>query len=191
MNVRLSVLLVVILGLIGGSVYITQELSTKEREPRPDWLYRIDIEDITSISVTTSGGNMSYVHDGDQWIIKDGNDTPVFIDKWAGTTLLLSGPRSDRLLAEEIDDPAKYGLEPPQTEVTVVDQNGLPLTFHLGSTTSDGSQRYTRLVGSGRLFTVAAIWGDVVSKLATEPPYAPTPVPTPVPPEEEDAPAAG
>ena len=181
MNVRLSILLVVIFGLIGGSVYITQELSTKERQPRPDWLYRIDIEDISRISVTTTGASMSYVLDGDQWIIQDGNDTPVFIDKWAGTTLLLSGPRSDRLLAEEIDDPAKYGLEPPMTEVTVVDQHGFQLTFHLGTTTSDGSQRYTRLVGSDRLFTVAAIWGDVVSKLATELPYTPTPIPTPVP----------
>lgn len=184
MNVRLSILLVVVLALIGGSVIITRELSTKEQPQREDWLYRVNLEDIKSISVTHLDSQMDYTYDGEQWVIKDGEDTPVYVDKWAGTTLLLSGPRSSRSLADTVDDPAKFGLDFPQTTVRLVDKSGVPLQFYLGDATPDGKSWYATLEGSPRLFTVDSTWSDVITKLATEPPYPPTP--TPVPPAEED-----
>ena len=177
MNVRLSILLVLVLVLIGGSVYITQELATRERKESPPWLYQLQPEDITKISVLYRDQEMDYELQGDQWVIKDGNDTPVFQDKWAGMTLLLSGPKTNRLLADSIDDPAKYGLDEPQTRIQVFDKSGSPLEFHLGNSTPSGHHWYASVVGSQSLFQVAALWGEVVSKLATEPPYTPTPVP--------------
>ena len=177
MNVRLSILLVVVLVLIGGAVFITRELSTKERVEVAPWLFQVNIEDISSISVNHNGTVMGYALVDGQWVIKDGNDTPVFLQKWAGTTLLLSGPRSTRGLPDPIDDPAKYGLDSPQTKVELIDRVGVPLIFHLGDVTPEGRNWYARLVGSDRLFIVASEWGEVISKLATEPPYPPTPTP--------------
>lgn len=174
MNVRLTILLLLVLVLIGGSVAITQQLTSKEPRAVETWLYRIDSEDIAVISVTYRGEHMEYARTGDDtWVIKDGNDTPVFIDKWAGTPYLLGGPRSSRELDTLIDDPAKYGLEEPQTTIILIDRNGFPLEFHLGDTTPDGQNWYARLAGGDRLFTVVSAWTEVVSKLATEPPYPP------------------
>ena len=173
MNIRFSILLVVVLALIGGSVLVTRELATRQPKEKVPWLFKLNMDDITSISVAHLDNRMAYVRTGDEWFIKDGNDSLVYKSKWAGTTLLLSGPRSDRALAGEIDDPAKYGLETPQTNVEVIDRSGFPVRFHLGDSTPDGLNWYARLVGSPQLFTVAAEWGEVISKLATKPPYLP------------------
>ncbi len=186
MSVRLSILLVVVLILIGGSVAITTQLGAKKPRERQDFLYRINDQDLEHVVVVHQGKRVEFARTGDTWIILDGKNTPVGAS-WQGTPLLLSGPRGARLVAEKIDDPAKYGLVSPQTMVQVVDRSGIPVDFHLGDPTPDQNNWYVRLVGSDRLFTVAAIWGQVVSKLATEPPYPPTPV---APPQVEGTPAA-
>ena len=189
MNVRFSILLIVVLALIGGTVFITRELSSKERrEPQP-WLFKLNLDDISHISVSHQDKRVDYALKGGQWVIEDGNDTPVFTDRWAGTTLLLSGPRSSRALADHIDDAAKYGLDPPRTKVEILDKTGLPLEFHLGDPTPDGDNWYARVAGSDRLFTVASVYGKVVARLATEPPYPPTPEPEDA--EEASAAAEG
>ena len=173
MNVRLSILLVIVLVLIGGSVGITQALRTKEPREQEPWFFKLNVGDIEQISVTHNDEHTEYAYEGSQWVIKDGNATPVFVDKWAGATLLLSGPRSSRALDIEIVDPAEYGFDPPQTKVEIVDKSGFPLRFELGDPTPDGDNWYARLEESPRLFTVASSWCEVVSKLATEPPYPP------------------
>ena len=173
MNVRLTLLLLVVLALIGGSVGITLSLSMKEPEKKSPWMYKVNMQDITHISVTSSDKHTEYDRQGDNWVIKDGSDTPVFMLKWSGTTLLLSGPRSSRAILEQIDDPARYGLDSPQTKVQIVDRSGFPLDFHLGDPTPNGQNWYARVVGSERLFTVASVWGEVISRLATEPAYIP------------------
>ncbi len=173
MNVRLTILLVVVLAIIGGSVAIAQSLRTKEPKTQEPWMYKVNEQDIASISVIHKDEQVDYALEGDHWVIKDGNDSQVFIDKWSGTTLLLSGPRSARFLADQVDDPARYGLDSPQTRVTLVDKSGYPLGFYLGDPTPDGQNWYAGVVGSPRLFTVASVWGEVVSRLASEPPYMP------------------
>lgn len=175
MNVRLSILLVLVLALVGGSVIITKELSTKKHREREDFLYKFNSADLRLITVTHGDRTVEYERQGDQWVIKDGNDTPVDTDKWSGTPLLLSGPRSSRLVIEPIDDPAKYGLDPPQTLVRILDRSNIPLDLHLGLPTPKGSDWYATVVGSDKLFTVAGVWGEVITKLVTKPPYPPTP----------------
>ena len=175
MNVRLSILLVVVLILIGGTVGITQVLNTKEPREQEPWFFKLNLDDIRQISVTHVEERVDYAYEGDQWVIKDGNDTPVFIEDWAGTTLLLSGPRSSRALDIEIYDPAEYGFDPPRTKVEIVDKSGSQrVKFDLGDPTPDGENWYARLEGSTRLFTIAASWCEVISELATDPPYPPS-----------------
>ena len=184
--------MVLVLALIGGTVAVTASLQTRQLVPQPPWLFKVDPEDITQISITHEGETTKYAYQEDGWVIKDGQDTPVFLDKWSGTTLLLSGPRSSRAIQDAtIMDPALYGLESPPTTVSLIDKSNFPITFAMGDPTPDGENRYARLVGSDRLFTVVSIWADVITKLATEPPYPPTPTPepqTPTPePQEQDS----
>ena len=55
MSVRLSLLLVVVLIIVGGTVVITQRGKTAEPQIVQPWMYRVDMEDITNISVVHKG----------------------------------------------------------------------------------------------------------------------------------------
>jgi hypothetical protein len=175
MNVRLSILLVVVLILIGGSVAITYGLRDKEPTEKDPWLFKVGFEDIMGIQVAHAGEQIEFAtEDGEKWVIKDGEDTPVFRERWSGIPFLLSGPRCDRAVSETIEDPAAYGLDDPQTIVQLTIKGNQTLVFHLGNPTPDGSAWYARLENDDRLCSLAAVWGEVVSGLAVEPPYPPS-----------------
>ncbi len=173
MNVRLTGALLVMLALIAGTVLITRELSSKEPKEEQPWVWKVSSENLSNISVIHQEEQQNYALVGDSWMIRGEQDIPVFLPKWSGTTLLLSGPRATRDIVPQIDDPAKYGLDSPQTVVTIQSRGGNSLTFHLGDPTPDGQNWYVRLAGQPQLYTVAAVWGEVVTRLALEPPYPP------------------
>ncbi len=173
MNLRLSILLVVVLLIFGGTflvIRLTDSGSPTERKP---WLFRIDESTISHVQIAHAGELVDYDKNPGSldWQIEGDPEFPVFMPKWGGTPLLLSGPRVNRVLAEEIEDPASFGLEPPETMVRVSDQVGNTFEFHLGIPTPDGANQYARLVGDTALFTVPAQWAQVVNRLATEPPW--------------------
>ena len=186
MNIRLSFLLVAVLILFGGTFLVFQftdligDSSGDNTANRP-WLFKLDDNSIVHIQVSHAGRTVDYDRKpgGTTWFIQEnGEETQVFQEKWSGTTLLLSGPQVNRIVTSSFDNPASYGLEPPETVVKVTERSGLVYEFHMGSTTPDSGNQYTYLVGDPTLFTVPQIWAQVVNNLADEPPYPP-------PPEEE------
>jgi len=173
MNLRLSILLVAILVLFGGTFLVVRYFGPTDREPEEPWLYRIDEDSIKRIEVTNEGQTVIYnrLPGGRRWYIQGDPEIPVFQDKWSGTPLLLSGPRVNRDLAETIENPASYGLAPPLSIIKVADSSGQSFEFHLGSNTPDDKNQYARLVGHPTLFTVPSIWAQVINRLALDPPY--------------------
>ena len=181
MNIRLSFFLVAVLVLFGGTFLVFQftdiigDSSPDDTENRP-WLFKLDDNSIVHIQVSHAGRTVDYDRKpgGNTWFIQEnGEETQVFLDRWSGTTLLLSGPQVNRTVAPSFDNPASYGLEPPETVVKVTERSGVVYEFHMGSTTPDSKNQYTRLVGDPALFTVPQIWAQVVNNLADEPPYPP------------------
>lgn len=174
---RLSILLVVVLLIFGGA-FLVVRLTGSEATPddRP-WLYRMDEGSIVHIAVSHGGKTVNYDRQpgsGDWYIQGNDQEEPdilVFNQKFGGTPLLVSGPKVSRVLKAKINNPASYGLEPPQTLVQVTDRGGNMVEFHMGGATPDSEQQYASLVGNPALFTVPKAWADVVNKLALEPPY--------------------
>ena len=184
MNVRLTFLLLAALLLFGGTVLVVTLTRSSERPPDQPWLFRIDENAMSEIEVTADGKTVQYYlkPGSETWYIRGDPDVAVDIQRWSGTTLLLSGPRVNRVLAEKIDNPAAFGLEPPKSIVKVKDRSGLGYEFHMGLPTPDGKNQYAQLVGFPQLFTVPEIWARVVNERATKPPYPPpdaTPDPDP------------
>lgn len=176
MNVRLTILLAVVAVMIGSTwaiIEFTDVVFREERKPDEPWLYHIDETDITFIEVAHGGQSARYSRDSGshQWRILGDPSYPVFQQKWGGTPLLLSGPRVNRGLKETIENPAVYGLDPPESVVRVQDWAGNTVEFHLGIPTPDGGNQYARLVGDDALYTLPAIWVEVVNRLADDPPY--------------------
>ena len=176
MNVRLTIFLAVLAVMIGATwaiIEFTDVVFREDDDPDEPWLYHIDEGEITYIEVIHGGQGAQYSRDPGsyQWKILGDPEFPVFQHRWGGTPLLLSGPRVNRGLKTTIDDPAQYGLDPPETIVRVRDHAGNSVEFHMGIPTPDGGNQYARLVGDEALYTVPAVWADVVNRLALDPPY--------------------
>ena len=189
MNPRLTILLVAVLLIFGGTFLAVRLTGSSEEAKFTPWLYRVDDQSIVHIEVNYGGQTVSYTKEprtADWYIEKEPEKepaVPVLPEKWQGTPLLLSGPLVSRMLAERMENPASYGLEPPLTLVRVTDVSGIILEFHLGKATPDTQNQYARLAGHQTLFSVPAAWADAVNRLASEPPYPPK--------EAEDAPGGG
>ena len=192
MNIRLSFFLVAVLVIFGGTFLVFQftdliDGSSPDNSENRPWLFRLDDNSIVHIQVSHAGRTVDYDRKpgATTWVIQEnGKETEVFMDKWSGTTLLLSGPQVNRIVAASFENPASYGLDPPETVVKVTERSGLVYEFHMGSTTPDSENQYTYLVGDPTLFTVPEIWAKVINRLADDPPYPP-------PPEEEKPAGSG
>jgi hypothetical protein len=174
MNVRLSFLLVAVLIIFGGTFLVFQFTRAEDSPPDPPWLYKVDDSSIVHIEATYNGQTVNYDKKpgSTTWYIQEeGRETPVFLDKWSGTPLLLSGPRVNRVLSQTIDNPEAYGLDPPKSSIKVTERSGRSYEFHMGDPTPDGNNQYAYLVGDPQLFTVPQIWAEVINRLVTEPPY--------------------
>jgi hypothetical protein len=174
MNIRLTILLIIVLLLFGGT--FAGVILTRDPEPKQEqaWLWRVDDNSLVNILVTYEGKTIEYrkKEGGVRWfIVEEDRERQVYQDKWSGTPLLLSGPRVNRTLADEMDNPAQYGLDPPITVVRLIERTGRQYEAHLGLETPDGQNQYARLVGSPKLFSVPQIWARVVNRLVFQPPY--------------------
>ena len=162
--------------IFGGTFLVLRFTDSNEPKNESPWLYRIDEGDIIGLELVYQGEEIAFFRSPASlnWYIAGepgvSPDIPVFQQRWGGTPLLLSGPRVTRPLSDTIDDPAGFGLDPPETAVTVFDRYGNTIEFHLGIPTPDNKNQYARLVGHDSLFTVPIEWAQVVNRLAFDPP---------------------
>ena len=134
-------------------------------------LYQLDERPILFIEVSSRGQSTIYRNDieSGQWYIQGEPEIPVFQEEWAETPLLLSGPRVDQNLADAIDNPAEFGLDPPQARVRIIQATGQPTEFHLGDETPDGNHWYARVVGEPELYGMPKPRAERIVALATDP----------------------
>ena len=198
MNIRLTILLVFVLALFGAlALWFKPWEQDAPREEEP-WAWRIDDDAIVRVEVThrgQAGGSIecsdetipltgevqTVVYDKDlgrgKWFIVEGDRREeVYQERWAGTPLLLSGPKVDRVLGQTIENPVQYGLDPPETVIVITEETGLSYEFWLGNLTPDEGYSYMRLMGDTQLLTVPEVWRRVVNCLAVSPPVIPPPI---------------
>ena len=198
MNIRLTILLVFVLALFGAlALWFKPWDQDPPREDEP-WAWRIDDDAIVHVEVThrgQAGGAIecsddtipltnqehTVAYDKDlgrgKWFIVAGDEREeVYQDRWSGTPLLLSGPKVNRVLGQTIENPAQYGLDPPETVIVITEETGLSYEFWLGNLTPDEGYSYMRLVGDTQLLTVPEVWARVVNCLAVHPPVIPPPL---------------
>ena len=76
-------------------------------------------------------------------------------------------------MAEDLDNPGEYGLDPARTVVWLATEADQTHEFYLGDHTPDGERRYAITSGEPELFTVPSAWAAAIEKLVTDPPYPP------------------
>lgn len=171
MHLRTTLLLVVIAVTVGVVVLVNPFSGDDDDAPDPPWFYQTSMDDIDSIQVRFEGKDVKFVRTGrDGWLFTDPEDITPDPVRWGGMTLLLSGPSTRRLLRDEIDDPASYGLINPRVVIDVEMVGGRHVQVKLGNPTADGGAHYGQVTGFPQLFLVDATWGNVLTRLASDPP---------------------
>ena len=169
----------------GAVAKYTPFATVEEREPKSPWFYQVSFDDIISIEVN-AGDNTErfFKNDQDAWVFERLDGIPPSHTRWGGIVLLVSGPQTRRDLTggpsgfqadfstvrATIDDPAEYGLDSPTLVVKLGLTADRGLEFRLGDKTTDGNHHYGEVTGFDELFLIADIWGEVLARLANEPP---------------------
>lgn len=172
MSLRTTLALIVAALVVGALVYVNPFERGDKKQEEPPWFYQVSMDDINVIEVNHQGKQVRFVrNEEDAWVFVDPAGIPPSHQRWGGMTLLLSGPQTRRLLRDTIDDPAKYGLDNPQTIIDFDMVGGRHIQVRLGNKTSDGGHHYAQITGYPQLFLIVSNWGDVLIRLATDPPY--------------------
>ena len=173
MSLRLSLILVIAACWVGiGATFAIDQLGQEQRTEQPPFFFTLSPDDLRNISISTREDTVAfhYREDERRWFFDDLNDVPTALYRWGGITQLLGGPRSQREVATEIDDPAKYGLSDPTLTIDVRLRDGTELIVEMGDLNPDQSGNYFRQSGYNQLYTVDASWGEVMSRLVEERP---------------------
>ena len=182
MNVRLTIVLILVLVIIGGLVAVTQVLrdSSDDGPERKARLYRIDSGDLVEIGLSQEQQSIVFVAvsspDGNrEWFIEEesGENAPVNIQKWGGIPILVGGPSVIRDLSEDEEalDLATYGLEAPRRHIYLTLKSGARIDVEVGDDTPTGEGYYVKVANTQPLYIVTKEWIDVIMGLLAEPPY--------------------
>ena len=174
MNWKFTVALVIIAAAIGAVVYINPFEREEERAAKSPWFYQVSFDDIIHIEVQSGDNVESFTKIGEgSWVFDRLEGIPPSHMRWGGIVLLLSGPQTRRdfsTVRPVIENPAEYGLDDPGLIVNLGLTGDRELEFRLGDKTPDGNHNYGQVIGFPQLFLIADLWGDVLGRLANEPP---------------------
>ena len=172
MNARLALALVLVLATVGAYVLVQGFSDEPPLVATETFIYDIDDRAITLVEITNLGSSQRFVRDDVEggWVFDDERRAPVQQDRWGGITLLLAGPRVNRVLAVDDADLGRYGLDEPTTTIYVGLASGQTVTVSLGILTPDGVSHYAKREGSTQIALVDKSWGEVLVRLVTEPP---------------------
>ncbi|HIF72791.1 MAG TPA: DUF4340 domain-containing protein [Dehalococcoidia bacterium] len=173
MNLRLLLVLITVLSYVAiGVTWFIANPTEVVREPEPPFFYTLAPKDIRTIQISTGDLSTSWSlrEDENRWYFDERNNIPADLYRWGGITQLMGGPRTQRVLAQNIDDPTKYGLDTPSSEFAVTLRDDSVVRLALGDLTPDGGNNYARVVGFPQLVLVNSTWGAVLERLVNDPP---------------------
>ena len=127
MNLRISLILITILAWVSifGVLIYKSDIGEEKVVQDSSFFYRISSQDISNISITNNSKSFSwYLGDDRVWYFDGMNKIPTDSFRWGGIIDLLAGPKLYRTISENIDDKSKYGLENPNTEISIYLNNG-------------------------------------------------------------------
>lgn len=174
MSIRTTFVLTVMLILVAG-YFIFENVSggTDDTLVDPPWFYTVSTNDISEITVHYGDTKETFINTQAGWVIDRPQPLPVDTSRWSGVTLLLSGPKTERIVHETVDDLSLYGLEKPQATIDVTLLGNRAVRTYLGDLTPDGTAHYVMQENDPRLYTIDTSWGQVMTNLAAIPPKPP------------------
>ena len=177
MNLRVSLILVILSSWVAvAAVFvIDSDVGSATREQDPPFFYNVPVNDLVEIKLETGGETISfhYREQENRWYFDETDEyieVPTDDFRWGGITTLLSGPRTQRVLSDHIDNPATYGLDDPSSKYTFTLRDGTVRTILIGNPTVNGESTYAKIDDRDLLVTIDASWAGVFDRIVMDPP---------------------
>ena len=179
MSFRNTLFLIVILAVMGGFIfYLQYSLKEKPEESPPDvWSYDENKIDHITMQLPRENKAIAFVKvvkgKDENWFIDSDSDPKkiVSLKRWGGIVLLLSGPQSRRVIANQVTDMTLYGLQNPSLVISlVIGEKNEKLTVIVGDRTPDEKAVYVILKEHQTVYLLDHTWYEVMIRLVREPP---------------------
>lgn len=179
MNVRLTAILLIVLVLLGGSVYaVQQNPATPTPAAKTTAVLSFLSTDVTQLE-TSGGGKVTVVaRDGDQWALRQpaiGPADRIRLDSLVSRLSILNATKT-------IEAPgvlSEFGLDQPAATTTITLKDGKSYVLAVGGQSPDKGAYYARLADQPTVYLIPVATGGDILRLLSDPPKA-TPTPTPL-----------
>ncbi len=174
MNFKANLILACILILLAGVVYYFYLEKTSQKQESPPEIWSVDEAKIYHITILLphQKKRIAFFQDKEErWRFDDETRQAVDLKRWGGIVILVSGPKSKRLIAEKVGDLAEFGLTDPQMVVILgVKGRKDPLEILFGGQTPGEDHYYVKLKQSTPVYLVHSTYVEVLRRLVLEPP---------------------
>ncbi len=187
MNTRLTLILVLAVALLGGYVYFF-ELSKPATAPAvpgalpgetPIPMVATTADNLAGLEVTSPDGHVELSRPpGGNWLISQpdlGEADQVRVSSVVGRLAPLN---ATRVLTENVQPLAEYGLANPAVTLTLVSKDNARATVQIGDATTAGDNYYAKMSTDNTVYLIAKTPIDDAKKFVTSPPK---PLPTSTP----------
>ncbi len=187
MNVRNTLVLVVLLALLGAYVYFFEIKGEggKEATPTPSTVQVLDLEEdqVTGLTVTGPEGTTRLRREvGGEWQMQEPAQEPADDLRVSALSDSLARLSATRALTD-VGDLEPFGLAAPSWTVEITLASGETHRLQIGDQNPAGGSYYIKKEGDPTVYLVYASTVQGLQRLVSDPPYRPTPTPTLPPPE--------
>lgn len=186
MNIRTTIILLVVLVVLGGYVLWSGRNADETSETGADDAVT---EEVTVLDIDPAAVRVVTVSDADgeqvrleqnagTWQITAPAREPA--DVFAVTRVItdLAELSATRVITPAEQDLSPYGLDQPEYEIILSGENGTLATLRLGTTNPEGTATYLQRDDITPIYLVSTFTLDSAQGWLLEPPVQPTPVPT-------------
>lgn len=118
---------------------------------------------IDRIHFRNENADMTFIREGDSWILEADKDRPIKQNYVQNMINLVDEIKTDRIVNENPDDLGQYGLSSPYAYIEATSSDGKSIALSIGNKVPGGLGYYAKLEGDDAVFTVVAIYGTHLS----------------------------
>ena len=161
MNLRALIIAAVVLAVLGGALYWSQNRKPAEdataTTPSQPAIIKVDPSDVVKLTVKVKPADAVTIETAGagKWQITSPKQYPADPQTVYGILSSLSGLNGDRVVDEKATNLKQYGLDQPSVEIDVTGKNHGVRSLLLGDDTVAGGDAYATVAGSGKVLTLA------------------------------------
>ena len=157
-----------VLAILGGYAWWANRHPTSDKsaaDKTSPKILTLTADQITGFRLAKTGADPVVLSkSGDKWQITAPQELPADADAVNGLTGAVAPLSSDRLIEDNPQSLAPFGLDHPTSEVDITTKDGNTRKLLFGSDTISGSDTYAKLANSPKVYTIASYSKSALDK---------------------------